>query len=133
MKVANVVVVGKGVATREHSRIASSCAHTLTHSYERSQWLEPQSAMLKKPVFRKVFRDLTEGCNLRVKTLWRPDFHLTVLLYVEQTYRGRSDLADASIFSNWTYFVDEPKRVGKFLPTGLKDRALRWWNKLVGS
>lgn len=126
-------MVGKGVATREHSRIASSCAHTLTHSYERSQWLEPQSAMLKNLSLEKVFRDLTEGCNLRVKTLSRSGFHLTVLLYVEETYRGRSDLADASIFCNWTYFVDEPKRVGKFLPTGLKDRALRWWNKLVGS
>lgn len=116
--------------TRKHSRIASSCAHTRTRRYERSQWLEPQSAMLKKPVFRK---SVSGAAIYELKRRPRAGVHLTVLLYVEETYRGRSDLADASVFCNGTYFVDEPERVGKFLPTGLKHRALRWWNKLVGS
>lgn len=47
------------------------------------------------------------------------------------THRRWSDLADTSFLCNWSYFVDVRKRVGKFLPAGLKNRALGRRNELI--
>lgn len=49
----------------------------------------------------------------------------------KDNHRWWSDFADASFLRNWSYFVDVRKRVGEFLPAGLKNRALRGRNKLV--
>lgn len=49
----------------------------------------------------------------------------------KDNHRWWSDFADASFLRNWSYFVDVRKRVGEFLPAGLKNRALRGRNELV--